>query len=155
MTEEQTDIIIDITCRHPGLDGDLDRFRELAEGVCRRFSADKATVSIAIVGDDEITKVNAEFLDSTAKTDVISFDLTDEQDGRLCYELVINAEQAAREGEKRGHSAVAEIALYITHGLLHNLGFDDGDPDQAQKMHETEDEILQQAGFGIVYNNSN
>ena len=152
MTEDQADIIIDITCQHPGLDGDLGRFRELAESICRRFSVNKATIGIAIVGDDEITKVNTEFLDSAAKTDVISFDLTDEQDSRRCYELVVNADQAGREGEKRGHSPAAEIALYITHGLLHNLGFDDAEADQAQKMHETEDEILQQAGFGIVYN---
>ena len=49
----------------------------------------------------------------------------------------------------------AELALYITHGLLHNLGFDDSTEMQAKKMHDTEDEILRQSGFGLVYNKSN
>ncbi len=46
----------------------------------------------------------------------------------------------------------AELALYVTHGLLHQLGFDDATPEQAQKMHQAEDEILQHMGFGVVYN---
>ncbi len=44
------------------------------------------------------------------------------------------------------------MALYITHGLLHNLGFDDADPEQARRMHAAEDEILQDFGYGLVYN---
>ena len=58
---------------------------------------------------------------------------------------------AARQAAKRGHGAEAELALYITHGMLHNLGFDDTDPQQAKKMHETEDSLLQKQGFGIIY----
>jgi probable rRNA maturation factor len=57
---------------------------------------------------------------------------------------------AAREANVRGHSGEAELALYITHGLLHNLGFDDSTKRQAAKMHRTEDEILQQFGYGHI-----
>ena len=56
-----------------------------------------------------------------------------------------------RESKKRKHSIEAELALYITHGLLHNLGFSDEDTAGAGEMHAVEDKILQQAGFGIVY----
>ena len=61
---------------------------------------------------------------------------------------------AVRQANQRGHSSEAELALYITHGLLHNLGFDDSTKKQARKMHETEDKILQEFGYGIVYNKS-
>ena len=61
-------------------------------------------------------------------------------------------ESAVKEAKLRGHSSEAELALYITHGLLHNLGFDDSQRTKAKKMHKTEDEILQQLGFGLVYN---
>ena len=67
------------------------------------------------------------------------------------FEIVINADQAARQAAEREHSTEAEIALYLTHGLLHNLGFDDQDEQQAKKMHETEDTILKEEGFGIIY----
>ena len=66
--------------------------------------------------------------------------------------MVVNGEMAVREAKLRGHSSEAELALYITHGLLHNLGFDDSTQSQARKMHDTEDEILQQLGYGLVYN---
>jgi ssRNA-specific RNase YbeY (16S rRNA maturation enzyme) len=35
--------------------------------------------------------------------------------------------------------------------LLHNLGFDDISEEDAQEMHETEDALLQELGFGIIY----
>jgi ssRNA-specific RNase YbeY (16S rRNA maturation enzyme) len=37
---------------------------------------------------------------------------------------------------------------------LHNIGFDDSTKEKAKKMHDTEDEILQQLGYGLVYNKS-
>jgi probable rRNA maturation factor len=154
MPTEKNDIEVQIACDCQILKVDLDRFEDLARGICKRFNVKKAAISIAIVDDDTITQINTKFLNHKTQTDVISFDLSDSTDEPKNFELVVNAEQAVRQAEKRGHSTEAELALYITHGLLHNLGFDDADPQFAQKMHSTEDEILQQAGFGIVYGNA-
>ena len=96
--------------------------------------------------------INQRFLDRTTATDVISFDLSDADDDCRTFDIVVNADQASRQANERQHSKQAELALYITHGMLHNLGFDDLNPEQAKKMHETEDKILQQHGFGLVYN---
>jgi len=150
MDDEQADIVVKITCEYRDLEVDFDRLRELARRVCRRFALEKATIDIAIVGDEAIKRVNTEFLNVPRPTDVISFDLSEET-GPKSFEVIINAEEAARQAIKRAHSAEAELALYITHGLLHNLGFDDTNEAKSQKMHSTEDEILQQAGFGIIY----
>ena len=40
------------------------------------------------------------------------------------------------------------------HGLLHQLGFDDLQPEQARRMHREEDAILQDAGYGKVYDST-
>lgn len=151
MGTEQTDIVVHITCDYRVLDVDFDRLRELARLICRRFDLEKAAINIAIVGDEAIKKVNAEFLNTPRPTDVISFDLSDEPADSKSYDLMVNAEEAARQAGQRSHSTEAELALYITHGLLHNFGFEDADETESQKMHSTEDEILQQAGFGIIY----
>lgn len=150
MGTEQTDIVVEITCDRRGLDVDLDRLRRLGRSICSRFALERATINIAIVGDEAIKKVNADFLNTPEPTDVVSFDLSEET-GAKSFEVIINAEEASRQAMQRGHSPEAELALYITHGLLHNLGFDDADRTGSQKMHSTEDEILQQAGFGIIY----
>jgi probable rRNA maturation factor len=151
MSSEKTDIIVEITGDCPDLEAVFDRFRQLAQLICKRFGTARGTVSIAIVNDEVIQKVNKEFLNESHKTDVISFDLSDETDAEVHFELIVNADEAARQAQTRNHSIEAEIALYITHGLLHNLGFDDGEDDQSRQMHQMEDEILVLAGFGPVY----
>ena len=67
------------------------------------------------------------------------------------FDIIVNAQKAKLEAKKRGHSPQAELALYIIHALLHNLGFDDNTAKKAKLMHQTEDEILQQQDFGKVY----
>jgi len=134
----------------------LPELRKLIKAICNRFKLLKATVGIAIVDDAQIRKLNNQFLNSKSTTDCLSFDLSDDElpQSPKLFELIVNGEMAVRQANLRGHSGEAELALYITHGLLHNLGFDDSKESQARKMHDTEDEILQQLGYGLVYNKS-
>ncbi|MHC4636065.1 MAG: rRNA maturation RNase YbeY [Planctomycetota bacterium] len=152
--KQNESIEVQITNGFKVADINPDRLRSLVKAICRQFEVIVALVSIAIVDDEEIIRVNKEFLSHCHTTDVISFDLSDEtmETGKH-FELVVNGEQAMREAAERHHSNQAELSLYITHGLLHNLGFDDSTQEKATKMHETEDEILQQHGFDLVYNN--
>jgi len=159
--KHEQDIVIQIAKNFKDIDLCLPKLKKLVKAICDRFKLSKATVSIAIVDDPQIRKVNKQFLNRSFSTDCLSFDLSDDKstaghrlpsENRKSFELVVNAEMAVKEANLRGHSSEAELALYITHGLLHNLGFDDSSQDQAQKMHDTEDEILQQQGFGLVYN---
>ena len=149
-TDPEESVNIQIDCSPDGLEADFNKLKELARQICKRFSVNNVTVSIAVVNDEQIKKVNREFLDKENSTDVISFDLSDDS-GEKIFELIVNADQAVRQSRKREHSTEAELALYVTHGLLHNLGFDDTQQDEAKKMHDKEDEILQQAGFGVIY----
>ncbi|NIP23628.1 MAG: rRNA maturation RNase YbeY [Phycisphaerae bacterium] len=152
---QEQDIIVQITKSFDGPDVDFSKLTKLVKGVCSRFRVSKATVSIAIVGDGEIRRLNKEFLSCDRPTDCLSFDLSDESSRSKTsklFELVVNGERAQKEAKLRGHSGEAELALYVTHGLLHNLGFDDRTKAEAEKMHDTEDEILQQLGYGLVYN---
>jgi probable rRNA maturation factor len=127
------------------------KFRKLVKTICSRFGIANATVSIAIVGNSHIRKVNEKFLRRRTATDCISFDLSDPGDERRLFELVVNGQKAKSEGAKRHHSEQAELALYITHGLLHLLGFDDHKSSEAKNMHKLEDEILLQQDFGAVF----
>jgi probable rRNA maturation factor len=151
--EQDRDIDIQITVNFQAIDVSLSSLTELATTVCDRFGADTAfQISVAIVDDAEIKELNTRFLDHGITTDCLSFDLSDGGEKSRVFELVVNGEMAVRQADSRGHSSEAELALYITHGLLHNLGFDDSTPILARKMHETEDEILQEFGYGFVYN---
>jgi probable rRNA maturation factor len=167
MTSPKKDPVIAVQIREDfqGPDLSLPRLRKLVRTVCRRF-ADREdlqtthVVSIAIVDDAEITRLNARFLGRNAVTDCLSFDLSDAKRPQAgaassrTLELIVNGELAVRQAASRGHSAEAELALYVTHGLLHQFGFDDCTPRKARKMHGAEDTILQELGYGTVYNNN-
>jgi len=133
------------------LDVDVSKFERLIQGICETFEIDNAAIDVSIVDDAGMIKVHREFLRNEDTTDVISFDLSDELEPGRTFQLVVNADMAVRQAAKRGHTPEAELALYITHGMLHNVGFDDADPAQAQEMHETEDKLLQRYGFGVIY----
>jgi probable rRNA maturation factor len=159
-------IVVQIT-NLSGAEVSVPKIKKLVKYICNHFRLQNATVSIVIVDNTQIRRINSQFLKRRSITDCLSFDLSDPatpkatpeasdqnfRSGKL-FELIVNGELALKEANSRGHSCEAELALYITHGLMHNLGFDDSTPNQAKKMHNTEDEILKQLGYGSVYNKS-
>lgn len=150
-------IVVQIADNFTGLDVRLSKIKKLVQAAFNQSSTGQikpTVVSIAIVDDAEIRKLNSRFLNRKSTTDCLSFDLSDgkgPQSSRL-FELIVNGEMAVRQANLRDHPPEAELALYITHGLLHNLGFDDSTDAGAKKMHDMEDKILQQFGYGLVYN---
>ncbi len=149
------EVAVQIAKDFKNIDVSLPRLKKMVKAICSRFKLSKATISIAIVDDTQIREVNKQFLNCNCPTDCLSFDLSDDDtDAPRSFELVVNAEMAVKEANLRGHSVEAELALYITHGLLHNLGFDDSQQGRLQKMHDIEDEILKEQGYGLVYNKS-
>ncbi|MHC5083260.1 MAG: rRNA maturation RNase YbeY [Planctomycetota bacterium] len=153
MSIADENIQVEFDLKVESLDADLGRLEGLIRAICRQFTVKQATITICIVDDAGIIEVHKQFLGKDNTTDVISFDLTDEFEKGRTFQFVVNADMAAREGAKRGHGTEAELALYITHGMLHNLGHDDLDEADAAAMHEREDEILKAGGFGVIYHN--
>jgi len=164
MTSAKKDsaIAIRITKSCTGVAVRMPRLRRLVTAICKHFTVrggcDAYQIGVAIVDDAQITKLNARFRGRNAVTDCLSFDLSDSGAPRAdassprTLDVIVNGELAVRQAALRGHSAEAELALYITHGLLHQFGFDDCTPRKARKMHDAEDAILQELGYGAVYN---
>ena len=156
-SKQDPDIVIQVIENFNDIDISPPEIKKLVKAVFNRFAGCEQRntgyeLSIAIVDDHEIRELNRQFLNRGVVTDCLSFDLSDNEKELKIFDLVVNGQMAVRQANLRGHSSKAELALYITHGLLHNLGFDDSTDGRARKMHEAEDEILQQLGYGLVYN---
>lgn len=116
-----------------------------------------AEISVALVDDPEIHRVNREFLNHDFPTDVISFLLSALPPGRpqtpwpadflLEGELVIGADTAVRDAAQHGWSPGAELILYAVHGLLHLCGYDDLTDDARPLMRNRERELLTELGL--------
>ena len=127
------------------------RLCRLVEFVARREGQRLASVDLAVVGAGEIAGLNRQWLSHAGQTDVLSFDLSDDASQGLALQLVVCGDVAAREGELRGHGPQRELMLYVVHGLLHAMGYEDLTIRGGARMHAREDELLADFGAGPTY----
>jgi len=81
----------------------------------------RGTMTIAIVPDGRVQKLNRRYRRKDVPTDVLSF-VSDER-GYL-GDVVIAAGVARRQAKQAGHSLQHELRVLALHGLLHLLGYD-------------------------------
>jgi probable rRNA maturation factor len=125
--------------------------RSLVRKVLKQFGVSRAEVDIVIADDAEMQTMHQRYFQDPRTTDVISFDLSEPGENPRCFQILVNAAMALRQARRRRHSPQAELSLYLVHGLLHNLGFDDADARSAKQMHQTEDQLLQSFGYPPVF----
>jgi probable rRNA maturation factor len=128
--------------RHPV---DESRLTAATTAVLQDSEFSSAAISLAVVDDDTIHELNRRHLDHDWPTDVLSFVLADDGD-HLEGEVILSADTAAAAAEELGSSAAEEQLLYVIHGMLHLVGYDDKLDTDAQKMHAAESRYLQQFG---------
>ena len=143
---------ITITNEQSYLSIDEGELRQTISHVLNRYNKKEATISLALIDSPQIRSLKNRYFNIDEVTDVISFDLNETPSCPLECEVVINAQLASERAAENSQEARAEVHLYLVHGLLHQLGFDDASDAAAKDMHETEDQILEELGFGRVYN---
>ena len=114
-------------------------------------------IELTVFDDTDMARLHKEYLGRRKTTDVICFDLAQDESIEPNSSALINASlalggQVARKQARLNKTSInKELALYTVHGLLHVLGYDDGNPKDAREMHQREDELLQQLGIGAVF----
>ncbi len=99
-----------------------------------------AAVSIAVLGDAEMKKLNKEWRGKNKVTDVLSFVYEAKP---LVGEIIICLPQAARQAKKCGHSAKEEVKMLLIHGLLHLAGYDhEKSLGEAERMEKLQNKLL-------------
>jgi probable rRNA maturation factor len=96
-----------------------------------------AEIGVAVVDDAAIARIHAEYLDDDSPTDAISFVL-ESSPGRLEGEIVVSAETAVARAPDYDLPPEKELLLYVVHGILHLVGFDDTTPKARAKMRKME-----------------
>ena len=99
-------------------------------------------MEVAIVADREMSALNRTYHRIRGTTDVLSFDLA-EPGEPICAQIIVCAEEALRQAKRRAQPPQRELLLYIAHGLLHLLGYDDTSKKQAERMTIRQEKILE------------
>lgn len=109
-----------------------------------------AELSIALVDEAEMTRLHVEWMDEPGSTDVLSFPMDDLAPGDplgprvtgVLGDVIICPAVAARQADQAGHGVNDELALLLTHGVLHLLGYDHAEPHEHERMFALQDSLL-------------
>jgi rRNA maturation RNase YbeY len=120
--------MIEIVNRQRGRAVDPARWREFGEKALRAIGSEASGATIAFVSDRAMRDLNRRFRGRVGTTDVLSFpseqDEFEKPEGLSLGDVVISAEQAARQAAEHGLEFDEEVAQLILHGLLHLCGYD-------------------------------
>lgn len=123
-----------------------------------------AEISVIIVDDEEIRRLNKKHRGIDKSTDVLSFpmgengvyDINRDTGAKILGDIIISINHAYDQAEKYGHSLQREIGFLTVHSLLHILGYDHENGGlEAVHMREKEEAVLTQMGLkrnGSYYN---
>ncbi len=119
-------------------------------------SEDSAVVNVRIVDEAEGWALNREWRGKDSATNVLSFpaDMPLVDGSRVLGDVVLCAPVIEQEASKQGKSLKAHWAHLVIHGLLHLLGFDHINGEQAKLMEAREIELLAHLGFSNPYETS-
>lgn len=122
------------------------RFAARARAVLLAAGVSGSELSVALVDDAAMTRINAAWRGQGRVTDVLAFSLVTgehaEFRGGLLGDVVIAPRVAARQADELGHSLDDEMLRLLIHGVLHLLGHDHVREDEARVMRAREREIL-------------
>ena len=122
----------------------------VAQEIFEDFGFEKSELSIALVDDANIRRINNEYLQHDYETDVISFVIEATEDS-IVGQLIVSTETAQKVADKIGIPMEHELMLYVVHGTLHLVGLDDMDESSAAKMRVAETDYLKRFDIEHVW----
>ena len=120
-----------------------------------------AELSIVLLDADAMAALHQQWMDLPGPTDVMAFPMdgwrssrpsapdpaarrapTPTEPGALLGDVVLCPEVAAEQARHAGHSTESELRLLCTHGILHLLGYDHGEPEEEREMFELQARLV-------------
>ncbi|MCK4488393.1 MAG: rRNA maturation RNase YbeY [Desulfobacterales bacterium] len=118
-----------------------------AKTILNALECPDGELSVLIVDDLEIARLNKTYLGRSGPTNVIAFPMRDGPFGQispnLLGDVVISLDTAAREAQDVSISVESRFDQLLIHGILHLFGFDhEKTSEQAKAMRIKEEELL-------------
>lgn len=107
--------------------------------ILKDYGCESATVNVIYLNDEDIHKMNKEYLDHDYPTDVITFTLDEDE---LEGEIYIGVETAEENAKKYDAKIEEELLRLAAHGALHLMNEDDSTDEERERMHKLENKYL-------------
>lgn len=135
-----------------------DQIKKVVQRILKFKRLDQACISVVFVSSQKIRALNKKYLNRTYATDVLAFNLSDENcnsstpDGEgedLMGDIVISTDAVRQNVKKFKTEPAYELVLYVVHGILHLLGYDDHSAKDTREMRAEEQVIMNYLGQSI------
>ena len=128
------------------------RIESQARKILNALDCPETEVSLVLVDDAEIARLNQEYLGRSGPTNVIAFSM---QEGRfaqvnpgLLGDVVISVQTALAEAAEGGYTLEEMLDFYLIHGILHLVGYDhEGSAGEAARMEIKANELWRILGY--------
>jgi probable rRNA maturation factor len=138
-------MIVIVDDQQTALTIDQERVKKLAIAVlaCEKQKAHELTIHF--IGEKEIAEMHAEYFNDPTVTDCISFPMDDatETHYRVLGEIFVCPQVAIDYAAKHQGDPYAETSLYVVHGILHLLGYNDIEEEDRAQMRLAEQRVMQ------------
>lgn len=104
----------------------------------------KGILSVAFLPKGQHAEIHGRFLKDFRPTDVITFPADEEEEN--AGEILVSVDQAIAESKERDLSFQEELSLYLIHGWLHLIGFDDREQEDRKIIRREEKRVMDSIG---------
>jgi probable rRNA maturation factor len=126
--------LVRLANRQKDLKMSMPQVRALVQAVLKSQNIHCDELSVYFVTERRICNLHIQFFNDPTPTDCISFPI----DQQLLGEIFVCPKTALRYCASRRQDPYEEVALYIIHGILHLLGYDDLEPSKKRIMRKKE-----------------
>lgn len=135
---------------------DIGALEQMALTILSHLRCDpRCELSVALVDDQEMQRLNRDYRGIDRSTDVLSFALQEAQEPALIPapadesawpvilgDVILSTETTQRQAQEHGHSFERELYFLVIHGILHLLGHDHHTDEEARIMEALEQTLL-------------
>ena len=117
---------VEILRRNGGRNYPARRLKGAAVKLLKLLKQDRAELSVALIGNAEMRRLNARYRKKNYPTDVLSFPAARDMPAgvQLLGDVIISVDKAKEQAKERGRSLDEEMTTLLIHGVLHLLGYD-------------------------------
>ena len=117
---------VEIARRGAGKKHPSRKLEKIADAILKLVGRDQDELSLALIGNSEMRRLNARYRHKDYPTDVLSFPIegTVAAESNLLGDVIISVEKARQQAKERRHSLDLEMATLLIHGIVHLLGYD-------------------------------
>jgi len=100
------------------------------------------SLAYVFCSDKTLLSMNKKFLSHDSYTDIITFDLSDGIERKICGEIYISIQRVLENADKFGCVFNEELHRVLVHGVLHLIGYNDKSPREKARMRKKEEACL-------------